>query len=113
VASYIFKKEKIILRCSGGAMSLLYDFLIDTIQREKLPISDAFKVFLSRMQQYVDAGPILIDLEKHLPTSEDRIMLKTLVSKVIIRLKEEKSLSDEVAPRIIGGFEEFRDKILD
>jgi len=114
MANYISKSNVDILRCSCGAMRLLHEDLLERIENEQIEVSSKLKEFIELLDQSIyGSGAIWVELDEHLPAKEDRIMLKTLVSKVIARLKEEKSLSDEVAPRIIGGFEEFRDKILD
>jgi len=114
MANYILKNENIILRFSCGAMGLLHDYLLKTIESEQIEVSCKLKEFIGLLDQDVyGSGAIWVELDEHLPKKEDRIMLKTLVSKIIDRFKEEKILRDEFAPYIIEGLEGFRDKILD
>jgi len=94
-------------------MRLLYDYLAETIKNEKTTIPERIVVFLEQINQDIYGfGAIHIELDEVLPAQEDRVILKALVEKIIQRLKEEKVLDETVSPRIIGGFEEFKNKLM-
>lgn len=113
MANYITKKKINILRCSCGAMGLLHDYLVEIIKKEKIEVSDKILEFIDRIDQNIyGSGAIWVELDEHLPDNEDRLMLKNLVGKVVDRLKAEGSLDERVADRIIGSFEDFKNKII-
>jgi len=114
MANYIFKTGEIILRCSNGATELLHDYLTAIIAKEKIDVSKGINNFIEHLDQNIyGLGAIGIELDKHLSVKADRIMLNSLVEKVIKKLKNEGTLDGQIGDRVIGGLEGFRDKILD